>query len=44
MTWTSEDLARIGDAGELQLASRRSDGSVGSYVKMWVVRVGDALY
>jgi len=44
MTWTSEDLARIGDAEELQLASRRSDGSVGSYVTMWVVRAGDTLY
>jgi hypothetical protein len=43
-TWTSEELSRIGDAEELQLASERADGSLRPYVTMWVVRVGDELY
>jgi hypothetical protein len=43
-TWTSDELARVGDAEELRLASRRSDGSLRPYVTMWVVRVGDDLY
>ena len=42
--WTSDDLARIGDAEELQLASTRSDGTLRPYVTMWVVRFGDDLY
>ena len=44
MPWTSEDLARIGDATELELASRRDDGTLRSFVTMWVVRVGDELF
>lgn len=43
-TWTNEELSRIGDAEELQLASTRSDGSLRPYVTMWVVRDGDELY
>jgi hypothetical protein len=43
-TWTDEELSRIGDTEELQLASTRSDGSPGTYVTMWVVRAGDELY
>jgi len=43
-TWPRDELERIGDAGELQLASRRPDGSVRPYVTMWVVRAGDGLY
>jgi hypothetical protein len=26
--WTSDELARIGDAEELELASRRADGTL----------------
>lgn len=43
-TWTSEELARIGDAEELDIASRRPDGTIGSFVTIWVVRTGDDLY
>jgi hypothetical protein len=42
--WTANELARIGDATELQIASRRSDGSLRPFVTIWVVRVGDDLY
>jgi hypothetical protein len=43
-TWTSEELARIGDAEELDIASRRPDGTLGRFVTIWVVRVGGDLY
>jgi hypothetical protein len=42
--WTPEDLARIGDAEEIDIASLRPDGSLRSYVTIWIVRVDDALY
>jgi hypothetical protein len=42
--WTDEELQRIGDAQELQLASARRDGSMRPYVTMWVVRAGENLY
>ena len=43
-SWTSEELASIGDAEELAIASRRPDGNLGSFVRIWVVRTGDHLY
>ncbi|HXZ71158.1 MAG TPA: DUF2255 family protein, partial [Streptosporangiaceae bacterium] len=43
-TWPPDELERIGDAEELQLASRRPDGSLRPYVTMWVVRAGSDLY
>jgi hypothetical protein len=42
--WTSDELARIGQADELDLASQRRDGSLRDPVTMWVVRDGDDLY
>jgi hypothetical protein len=42
--WTAGDLARIGAAREVQLASRRGDGSLRPYVTMWAVRAGDCIY
>jgi hypothetical protein len=42
--WTTEDLGRIGEATELQIASTRADGSLRPSVTIWVVRVGDDLY
>ena len=42
--WTDEELERIGEAQELQLASGRPDGTLRPYVTMWVVRVDDELY
>lgn len=43
-TWTKDELTRIGNAEELQLATARVDGSVVPYTTMWVVRVGDEVY
>ncbi|MFF5229916.1 DUF2255 family protein [Dactylosporangium sp. NPDC000521] len=42
--WTDDELRRVGGAEELQLASRRGDGTLRPYVTMWVVRAGDELY
>lgn len=42
--WTADELDRIGDAEELQLASLRADDALRPYVTMWVVRAGDDLY
>lgn len=42
--WTSDDLARIGEAGEVGVASLRPDGTPRPYVTIWVVRVGQDLY
>ena len=43
-TWTEDQLTRIGDAEELQLASTRPDGTLRPYVTIWAVRAGDDLY
>ena len=43
-TWTAEELQRIGEAEELRIASRRPDGSLRPYLRVWAVRVGDAVY
>jgi hypothetical protein len=42
--WTSDELRRIGDAGELEIAPLRRDGSPRNPVTIWVVRHGDDLY
>jgi len=42
--WTPDELARIGRAEEVQVASRRPDCSLRPYITMWLVRVGDHLY
>lgn len=42
--WTADELTRIGQAEELELASRRPDDSLRSWVPLWVARVGDDLY
>jgi hypothetical protein len=44
ITWTSDELGRIGAAEELELASMRRDGTLRNAVTMWVVRSGDDLY
>jgi hypothetical protein len=43
-SWTNEELTRIGNATELQLASNRHDGTLRNPRTIWVVRVGDDLY
>jgi hypothetical protein len=42
--WTSDELAKIGTAQELQIASLRRDGSLRNPRAIGVVRVGDDLY
>jgi hypothetical protein len=42
--WSTDELNRIGGADELQIASRRPDGTLRRYVTIWVVRAGDNLY
>src|SRR4051812_31922276 len=34
--WSPQELQRIGDADELQIASRRADGSLRQFVTIWV--------
>jgi hypothetical protein len=42
--WAGDELDRIADVDELQLASVRRDGTLGRPVTIWVVRHGDDLY
>ena len=42
--WTSDELARIGTATELEIASTRRDGTLRKPRTIWVVRVDDNLY
>jgi hypothetical protein len=43
-TWTNDELNKIGNAEELQIASLRADGTLRKPVIIWVVRLGDDLY
>ena len=43
-TWPPDELARIGSADEMELASERTNGTLRNPVTIWVVRVGDDLY
>ena len=43
-TWTSDELNKIGNAEELQIASLRQDGTLRKLMTIWVVRLGDDLY
>ena len=42
--WTEDELARIDRAEELDIASRRPDGSLRPFVTIWVVRQAHDLY
>ena len=42
--WTRDELNKIGQAEELDIASLRGDGTLRVPVTIWVVRVGDGLY
>jgi len=42
--WTNEQLTRLGAAEELEIASRRLDGTLRNPVTIWIVRDGDDLY
>ncbi|HLS93829.1 MAG TPA: DUF2255 family protein [Microbacterium sp.] len=41
--WTADELARIGRANELRIATARRDGSLRSDLPIWAVRVGDRI-
>ena len=43
-TWTNDELTKIEAADELEIASLRPDGTLGSTRTIWVVRLGDDLY
>ena len=43
-TWTGDELTKIGTAEELEIASRRGDGTLRNPVTIWAVRLGDDLY
>jgi hypothetical protein len=42
--WTDNELRRIGDADELEIAPVRRDGTTRTPRPIWVVRAGDDLY
>ena len=42
--WTSDELAKIEAADELEIASLRPDGTLRNSTTIWVVRLGDDLY
>jgi hypothetical protein len=42
--WTGDELKKIEAADELEIASLRSGGTLGSQRTIWVVRVDDDLY
>jgi hypothetical protein len=44
ISWTSNELNKIGTAEELQIASLKQDGTLRKPVTIWVVRLGDDLY
>jgi hypothetical protein len=44
MTWRGDQLGRIAGSEELQITTRRPDGTQRRWTPIWVVRVGDALY
>ncbi|MFL5993029.1 MAG: DUF2255 family protein [Streptomyces sp.] len=43
-TWTSDELNRIAEADELEMAPLLSDGTLRRPVPVWVVRDGDDVY
>jgi len=43
-TWAAEELEAIGAAAELEIAVRRSDGTLRRPVPIWVVRVDGQVY
>lgn len=43
-TWTNDELNKVGQSEELEIASIRDDGRLRKSTTIWVVRVGDDLY
>ncbi len=44
ITWTKDELGKVGTAEELAIASLQHDGSLRKAATIWVVRLGDDLY
>jgi len=44
ITWTDDELRKIGNAEELRIATLRRDNTLRKKVTIWVVRLGDDLY
>jgi hypothetical protein len=42
--WTPDEMARFARAPELELTSRRPDGTYMPYATIWVVEAADSLY
>lgn len=42
--WTDDELERIGSADELQVSSRRADGSLRRFITICAVRHADDIY
>lgn len=42
--WTNDELVKVGTAEELEVSTRRPDGTWHPPVTIWVVRAGDDLY
>jgi hypothetical protein len=42
--WTEEELRRVGEAQELEIAPVRRNGELRTPTIIWAVRAGDALY
>jgi hypothetical protein len=42
--WTLDELERVGATTELEITTARRDGSLRSWLPIWVVRVDDELY
>ena len=42
--WSARELERICSAKELQIATKRADGTLRRWVPIWVVCVGDQVY
>ena len=42
--WSTEELEALAGAEELDIASRRPDGTLRPYVTIWAVRLDDAVY
>ncbi len=43
-SWTVEQIERMGESSEVQIASRRSDGSLRPSVPIWVVCCDESVY
>ncbi len=42
--WTATDVDRFGGAEEIQISTRRKDGTLRPFVPVWIVAVDGALY